>query len=271
MPKAGAFVGILFLSLAAVAQQPTVKIRELQFPDTIGLSADAKAHLEREVKARSFQSENEVAEFVRDVLQQQGYFKATIYDAKFKRVRTSPRQTVVDASTIIYPGPQYRLASIQFSGERAFTPERMRPMFPMSDGDLFNIENARVGIKALKDLYGENGYINFTPVPDFEFDERAHVLTMKVDIDEGDRYRVGDLIVNGEESEPGAKDRLQKAWAKYKGTYRMDAIQQLFRDVHARPHLPLHDFVSMAQDNTNHVLNYEITLGKPGSRLNFAP
>ena len=60
----------------------------------------------------------------------------------------------------------------------------------MKDGDVFNVELMRKGIKNLRDLYGHLGYINFTPVPDTEIDEEHKMVTVKFDLDEGKQFSV---------------------------------------------------------------------------------
>lgn len=272
----------LVVATALVAQTPvgpvnkstvTVHVSRLEFRDSPGVPADVEREITRSVTTRAYGPAYcaQIGEIVRDGLQRHGFFKAAVDGPKCEVVNKAGDSLSVDAAVVVYQGAQYRLKSIEFSGATAFTSDQMRPLLPLKDGEVFNIEKVRAGIRVLKDLYGTKGYINFTPIPDFTFDENLHLLTMKIDIDEGDAYSVGDLIIDGEESEPGAKQRLLKAWEKYKGSYQPDPIQQVLRDLHARPNLPLEKFVTIAQDNEKHVLTYRLTLGKPGARLSFAP
>ena len=152
---------------------------------------------------------SEDMEMVRDAYQQRGYFKATVDNpqTKIRDVGTSGfhipllmkgKGKVVDITVPVTEGDRYRLKNIEFSGNKMITNnEALRKMIPMKDGDIFNIELARKGIKNLKDAYGELGFINFTPIPDFSFDEDKKLITMKIDIDEGKQYSVRRIEFKG--------------------------------------------------------------------------
>lgn len=152
---------------------------------------------------------SEDMEMVRDAYQQRGYFKATVDNpqTKIRDVGSSGfhipllmkgKGKVVDITVPVTEGDRYRLKNIEFSGNKQIkNNELLRKMIPIKDGDIFNIEMARKGIKNLKDAYGEAGFINFTPIPDFTFDEEKKLITMKVDIDEGKQYSVRRIEFQG--------------------------------------------------------------------------
>jgi outer membrane protein insertion porin family len=150
---------------------------------------------------------SEDQERVRDALQQKGYFKALVQDPK-----TSIRDSngfhlpliqkgggkAVDISLPIEEGDRYRLKEVKFSGNKAITnTEALRRTIPMKDGDIFNVELMRKGIKNLRDAYGALGYINFTPVPDTEIDEEHKMVTVKFDLDEGKQFFVRRIEFQG--------------------------------------------------------------------------
>ena len=152
---------------------------------------------------------SEDMEMVRDAYQQRGYFKATVDDPQTKirdvghagfhipLLMKGPGK-VVDITVPVHEGDRYRLKEITFSGNKHLNNnEQLRKLFPIQDGAWFDIEAARKGIKALKDAYGQYGFINFTPIPDFAFDEDKHLITMKVDIDEGKQYYVRRIEFKG--------------------------------------------------------------------------
>ena len=162
---------------------------------------------------------SEDMEMVRDAYQQRGYFKATVDNPQTKIRDVSgfhiplimkPGGKVVDITVPVIEGDRYRLKGIEFSGNKTVTNiEALRKMIPIKDGEIFNIEQARKGIKNLKDAYGELGFINFTPIPDFSFvcatadkdeatcDKDKKLIIMKVDIDEGKQYYVRRIEFKG--------------------------------------------------------------------------
>ena len=150
---------------------------------------------------------SEDAERVRDALQQKGYFKALVQDPKtnihdshgfhLPLIQKGGGKSV-DITLPIEEGDRYRLKEVKFSGNKAITDTKvLRAQIPMKDGDIFNTELMRKGIKNLRDAYGAAGYINFTPVPDTEIDDQHKTVTVKFDLDEGKQYSVRRIEFTG--------------------------------------------------------------------------
>ncbi len=152
---------------------------------------------------------SEDVERVRDAYQQQGYFKAVVHDPKTK-VRDTGAQgfhipllmhgpgKVMDLTIPVEEGERYRLKEINFTGNKAVkNTALLRKLIPMKDGDIFNIELVRKGLKNLRDAYGELGYINFTPVPDTQFDDAKKLISLNIDLDEGKPYFVRRIEFKG--------------------------------------------------------------------------
>jgi outer membrane protein insertion porin family len=150
---------------------------------------------------------SEDAERVRDAYQQKGYFKALVQDPK-TNIRDSHGFHVpliqkgggkaVDITMPIEEGERYHLKEVKFSGNKAITNiQLLRAQIPMKDGDIFNVEMMRKGIKNLREAYGALGYINFTPVPDTEIDDEHKTVTVKFDLDEGKQFFVRRIEFQG--------------------------------------------------------------------------
>ncbi|HYX70599.1 MAG TPA: outer membrane protein assembly factor BamA, partial [Terriglobales bacterium] len=149
----------------------------------------------------------EDTERVRDAYQQKGYFKALVQDPK-----TSVRDTppgfpwlfrkgggkAMDIKIPVEEGAAYHLSAINFRGNKALNNNAsLRRLFSMKDGDLFNTESVRKGLKNLRDAYGEYGYINFTAVPDTKIDEDKKLITLDIDLDEGKPFSVRRIEFQG--------------------------------------------------------------------------
>ena len=103
----------------------------------------------------------------------------------------SSQGKVVDITMPIEEGPRYKLKQIIFTGNKTLTNNAaLRSIFKMKDGDWFNADLVRKGLDDLKKAYGEFGFINFTGVPDTEFDDVNKTITLKIDIDEGKAFYV---------------------------------------------------------------------------------
>jgi outer membrane protein insertion porin family len=151
---------------------------------------------------------NEDAERVRYAYQQKGYYKALVSDPK-TQIRDVHRTfripliqkasgKVVDITIPIEEGDQYRLKKITFSGNKAITnTAALRAQFTMKDGDIFDVEKVRKGLDGLRKVYGEFGYINFTPVPDTQIDDDKKEITLAIDLDEGKPFFVRRIEFQG--------------------------------------------------------------------------
>lgn len=151
----------------------------------------------------------EDAELVRDAYQRLGYFKAVVQDPKTKirdvgsaglhipLIMHGPGK-VMDITIPVEEGDRYHLKEITFTGNKAITNvAALRRSIPMKDGDIFNIELVRKGIKNLKDAYGALGFINFTPVPDTQFDDEKKLISLTIDLDEGKPFYVRRIEFKG--------------------------------------------------------------------------
>jgi outer membrane protein insertion porin family len=90
----------------------------------------------------------------------------------------------------------------------AFSPEQLRNLIPLDDGDLFRIDRIRKGVQALNKLYGSYGYIEFVATPATEIDEQHRIL-LAMDLDEGKQYRIGKVQTRG--ANPTVDSALQSA------------------------------------------------------------
>jgi len=151
---------------------------------------------------------NEDAERVRDAYQQKGYFKALVQDPKTQIRDTSSIKwympihkshgKAVDITMPIEEGDRYRLKEVKFTGYKAIQNTAvLRRLVPMKDGDIFDVEAMRKGIKNLRDAYGAQGYINFTPVPNTEIDDEHKLITVTFDLDEGAQFSVRRIEFKG--------------------------------------------------------------------------
>lgn len=173
-------------------------------------------------------------------------------------------KTIVPITLVVTPGEKYRLRNIVFSSPAAFSSSQLRAAFPINDGDIFNRKKIGSGIENLRKLYSHKGYVDFSAVPETDIDDLEHTIALKIDLDGGALYHIGDLVVRGEESEPGAREKLLNGWKKYQGqVYDWQILTQFLRDLHARPQVKPEQVFEISEDPKNHVVNVYVTLVRP--------
>ena len=160
--------------------------------------------------ARTFDSSKleEDAERVREALRHHGYFKALVDDpATQLRDKHSMLHVpfvqkgegkAMDITIPIQEGDKYQLKAINFTNNKAIqNTALLRQLFPIKDGDTFDIFLIQKGLTNLRKAYGEIGYINFTAVPDTQIDDEKKLLTLNVDVDEGKPFFIRRIEFQG--------------------------------------------------------------------------
>lgn len=272
MHRVSLFLCILLISACAVAQadkpQPEVVVRTL----TLGVSPtvvslDEQQQIIQDIQSCKYASDkvDEFAERVQYGFQTLGFFKARAEAPAVKLVSQTPQQEIIDLAFSVDPGDRYRLNTITFTRQKAFTDAELRPQFPLAEGDIFNAERIRQGLDALRKFYESKGYVNFTPVPNTETDDAAHTISLMVDIDEGVQFRIGPLVLDGVETKPGAGAKLLADWKQYQGRIYDPAIPGKFlRDNAALlPGVNWVQNLAITQDQSTRVLVFRLDLPDP--------
>jgi outer membrane protein insertion porin family len=150
----------------------------------------------------------EDAERVRDALQHYGYFKATVDDPKtnlrtitggFRIPLIDKRPAkVMDITIPLSEGQKYRLKQIAFTHNKAIVnTEKLRAQIPIKDGETFDSHLMQKGLENLRKAYGTLGYINYTAVPNFDFDDDKKLITLNIEADEGRSFSVRRIEFQG--------------------------------------------------------------------------
>src|SRR5258708_2685651 len=209
-----AAVGITFV----VKEGPKVKVGKIKFEGNKNIKTRILRSAMKNLKpigvphsiflenifARTYDATKleEDTERVRYEYQNRGYFKMSpsepktvIHDTGHKGIHIPLLQAgpgkAVDITMTIDEGDQYKLAAINFKGNKAISNTKaLRSLFPIKDGDIFSRDKIAKGMEALRKAYGQFGYINFTSVPDTKFDEEKKLITIEMDVEEGKQFYV---------------------------------------------------------------------------------
>lgn len=141
---------------------------------------------------------------IRNFYQTKGYFTARVTNAevnlrdtggqgmKIPLIKPNKPGKAADIALTVDEGRLYKLNKINFAGVKLFrTPETlMRPLFGMAEGDVFSTEKLSKGFKNLQKLYGEFGYIDAVPEPDFNIVPNTDKIDLTISVDEGKQFFV---------------------------------------------------------------------------------
>ena len=151
-------------------------------------------------------SSEEVADHLRFVFQNIGYFAVDIsVDVKALDPLGQPRPVSVQAQ--VSEGPRYKLAGIEFIDHPAFPASTLEVAFPTKKGDVFERDKIASGLEQLRKLYGREGYLDASFMPDASVVGDGVLLT--VTFAEGPQYHMGKLEIFAKEE---LANKLRANW-----------------------------------------------------------
>jgi len=261
-----AFLAIATHSADAAGESRIVSVRTLTLTHTGTLSADDQNFVIREIKNHKYASTDlaEIGDRIRYAMQVRGYFKVLADDPVLRVVSQDRHSEIVDIRVAVQAGQRYRLGTISFNKPSVFPPAELRGQFPIADGDILNREKIGNGLENLRVLYGNKGYVNFSAVPATTIDEATRTVSLLIDLDAGNAFHLGKLTVLGEESVPGARDKLLDTWKHYAGRiYDPILLTSFLRDLDARRSVRPEEVFEICQDTQARTINVQIRLVKP--------
>lgn len=226
-------LGFLVLVLPLIAQPKApaqaVRIESLSISGVTHVSTAELQGVHDDIAASccDHAETQEIRERIVFAFEERGYYKARIRQLEVTPLDLHTVPPSIAVAVDLSEGQRYKLSSITFNGERAFSGDQLRRQFDITDGDVFNAEKIRVGFDNIRRLYATQGFINFTPVPSADADDESSTITLTIDVDEGKQFRCGSLVLGGEEPYPGDRDKLLEAWKPMEGkVYDGTAVEQ---------------------------------------------
>ncbi len=133
-------------------------------------------------------------ERIRDLYFNNGFIKVAVGEPKIQL--TDDKKGMV-ITIPISEGDQFNISSVEFSGNKVFTEDEIKKRTTMVPGKPFSKENLKRDILSISELYSENGYALITVSPDLIPDESKKLVKALLNIDEGDKYRLGRIEISG--------------------------------------------------------------------------
>jgi outer membrane protein assembly factor BamA len=147
-----------------------------------------------------------------------GHLKAAFGEPQPKVVKQpstandeGPRNlTTVDVIFPVTPGQEYRLKSLEWSGNEEISADTLQKMIRAEPGQPANTIRLGDNIRDVQKLYGSKGYVSASITPQFTFDDTDSTVAIRLEIKEGPVFHMGDLEFRGLDNSLTAK--LRNAW-----------------------------------------------------------
>ena len=117
---------------------------------------------------------------------------------------------MVDVIFAVTPGMQYKLKSLEWSGNREFPTETLQKMVRAEPGSQPTPFASATISKIFKSFTARRGYVTTTIKPDAEFDDAMGTVAIRLKVKEGIIFRMGELEFRGLDNSLTAK--LRAAW-----------------------------------------------------------
>ena len=197
----------------------SIRIRQLEFPgagasELAALQAAGERLTDREYSREFVNSFVERA--LLPIYHERGYLKAACAPpepkvAKSSEARSDSSQaTFVDVIFQVAPGMQYKLSGLEWSGNKEFPSETLQQLVHAKTGQPANTVQLEDDLKSVRKLYGSRGYILSSVKVEAQFDDAAASVALRLAVDEGSVYRMGELEFRGIDN--GLTARLRAAW-----------------------------------------------------------
>ena len=93
-------------------------------------------------------------------------------------------------------GEQFHIGNLELTNCDPFNCKFLRNFFGMAEGDTVNFTRIQDTLEAIKELYEDQGYINWSYIPEQSFGPE-HTYNIKFDFDTGKRFRVNRIDFTG--------------------------------------------------------------------------
>ena len=199
-----------------------IQIRNVEFTGAgdaeVGLKSAARRVSETEYSRSVLKAL--VQQQLMPVFQSRGYLKATFGEPQPKVVKRPSGEsegegsirnlTIVDVLFTVTPGLQYKLKSLEWSGNQEFPTDTLQKMVRAQSGEPMNMVRLTDNLKDVQTLYGSRGYVTAVIKADAEFDDAASSALIHLKVTEGPVFHMGELEYRGLDNSLTSK--LRNAW-----------------------------------------------------------
>ena len=151
---------------------------------------------------------------VRGLYRDNGYFKVSVGEPILENIDTTGHRLgvpvvtghthgkAVNITIPIEEGDRFKMGTLKIVSadpDKALSlkVDALKSAFPLKQGDIFSTEKVRKALETYGKIYGEYGFIDFTPEPDTEVDDANKVINLTLRFDEQKQYFVRRINFSG--------------------------------------------------------------------------
>jgi outer membrane protein assembly factor BamA len=228
---------------------PRLRVQSVQFGDSIAANSERLKDRVSDIKGQPyslFAAEVFENEHVRPLYIARGFLRAQIGPPQTHPIpdANDPKETAVELSIPIAPGPAYSWKAVSWKGNEAVPSTDLDGAVELKTGEIADGMKIEAMWQKIESHYGQRGYLDMKLNAEPQFDDAAHQVSYRVNISEGPQYRMGDMVITGLSLD--AEKRLRQAWQIAPGQVFDDGYYELHMKILAKPshdifgELPVH-------------------------------
>ncbi|MES2307261.1 MAG: outer membrane protein assembly factor BamA, partial [Verrucomicrobiota bacterium] len=125
--------------------------------------------------------------------QSKGYIDMEIKDVK----NEYPKEGELILTITVFEGIQYKVGTVGFKGNQLFNDAQIRARLKMGEAGVYSPQGMEADVKAIKDLYGEKGYIDANVNPERQANVESGRIDLVYSLNEGPQSFVDKIVIQG--------------------------------------------------------------------------
>ncbi len=130
-----------------------------------------------------------------------GYLRARLADVQYTASPNKEGRQKLHLKVTVDEGPRYKVRNVTFGPLTAYTAKELEPGMSMLNGDIYSLQKVSDDVTMIRRYYGAKGYADADVRPDINEvgvdADGMHLVDIRYDVKEGDRYKVGRINVRG--------------------------------------------------------------------------
>jgi outer membrane protein insertion porin family len=186
-----------------------------------------------------------------DVIRIESLYKNNGFiDVKVSDAKVSLLEEIISISFKIDEGNQYKVGTIDITGDILTTKEALIGKMVSTSSDLYNRELIRKDLLVLTDLYSNKGYANVNIAPLIKKDEKNNTVNISFKIAKGELVYFNRIIITGNSKTRDKVIRREMA-VQEQGRFSMAGIQRSHRNLGVKDYFQNVDIKPVMTDKPN--------------------
>jgi outer membrane protein assembly factor BamA len=192
-----------------------LRVQSVKFEDSLAANSERLKDRMSDIKGQPyslFAIEVFDNEHVRPLYASKGFLRAKFGPPQVHLIPdvNDPKESAVDLSIPINPGPVYSWKGVSWQGNVAVQAPTLDQEVKLKPGEVADGMKIEDQWQRIESEYGRRGYLDMKLDAEPQFDDAAHEISYRVTISDGQQYRMGDMVITGLSLD--AEKRLRQAW-----------------------------------------------------------